>query len=128
MRSSWAGARRSSSRGGSESGLLDLIPSLERTVWVGLSAGSMALTPRVGEQFVDLDPDGGDDTLGVVDFSIFPHLDFPGWDENTLDAARKWARKIDAPAYAIDDQTAISVEDGRIDVVSEGRWESFGGA
>jgi dipeptidase E len=59
-----------------QSGLADLLPSLRETVWVGLSAGSMVMTPRIGQDFVQWKPPtGGDETLGVVDFSIFPHLD-----------------------------------------------------
>src|SRR5438477_3850036 len=58
-----------------QSGLADLLPLLQDTVWVGLSAGSMVMTPRIGDDFVNwTPPDGGDATLGVVDFSIFPHL------------------------------------------------------
>ena len=71
------------------------------------------------------DPDGGDETLGLVDFAIFPHLDYPGWDENTLECAREWAARIGIPSYAIDDQTAISVVDGAVEVISEGHWEQF---
>ncbi|GEP48064.1 peptidase E [Microbacterium saccharophilum] len=108
-----------------ESGLADVLPSLADTVWVGVSAGSMVMTPRIGPEFVDWRPGGSDETLGVVDFSIFPHLDYPGWDENTSDAARRWAAKIAGPAYAIDDQTAISVVDGAVEVVSEGRWTAL---
>jgi dipeptidase E len=29
------------------------------------------------------------------------------------------------PAYAIDDQTAIKVTDGTVEVVSEGHWKLF---
>ncbi len=55
-----------------QSGLADLLPSLPETVWVGLSAGSMVMTPRIGEDFVGWKPPTGDDsTLGIVDFSIF---------------------------------------------------------
>ena len=58
-----------------QSGLADLLPSLSETVWVGLSAGSMVMTPEVGEDFIQWRPPTGDDsTLGVVDFSICPHL------------------------------------------------------
>jgi dipeptidase E len=33
------------------------------------------MTPRIGEDFVQWKPPtGSDSTLGVVDFSIFPHL------------------------------------------------------
>ncbi|WJL96821.1 Type 1 glutamine amidotransferase-like domain-containing protein [Microbacterium sp. ET2] len=105
-----------------ESGLADLLPSLTDTVWVGVSAGSMVLTPRIGAQFVEWRPDAGDETLGLVDFSIFPHLDYPGWESNTLDRAHRWAEGIDRPAYALDDQSAISVVDGVTHVLSEGTW------
>jgi dipeptidase E len=109
-----------------ESGLADLFPSLPDTVYVGLSAGSMVLTPRVGERFVDWEPPtGGDSALGVVDFSVFPHLDSPDSPENTMAEAERWAAGIDGPAYAIDAQTAIKVVDGRVEVVSEGRWKRF---
>ena len=36
------------------SGLADLLPSLDETVWVGVSAGSMVMTPRIGDDFVDV--------------------------------------------------------------------------
>ena len=107
------------------SGLAELVPELSDTVWVGVSAGSMVMTPRVGPEFLDWQPDGVDDTLGLVDFSIFPHLDYPGWTENTIDAARRWAEGIPGRSYAIDDQTAIAVLGGRVEVVSEGHWERF---
>lgn len=108
-----------------DSGLADLLPSLTDTVWVGVSAGSMALTPRVGDHFVDWKPGEGDETLGVVDFSIFPHLEYPGWDENTQEAAHGWATGIPGLAFAIDDQSAITVVDGVVEVVSEGEWIRF---
>jgi dipeptidase E len=111
------------------SGLADLLPSLRDTVWVGLSAGSMVMTPRVGEAFIEMKPPatGEDRALGVVDFAIFPHLDYPGFPENTMACAERWAAGIGCPAYAIDDQTAIRVADGRAEVVSEGRWRYFAG-
>ena len=110
-----------------ESGLAELLPSLSDKVWVGVSAGSMVMTPRIGSEFCDWKPGEGDETLGIVDFSIFPHLDYPGWTSNTLEAARRWATKIQGPAYAIDEQTAISVVDGAVQVISEGQWEHFNG-
>ncbi|WP_028635969.1 Type 1 glutamine amidotransferase-like domain-containing protein [Nocardioides sp. URHA0032] len=104
-----------------ESGLADLLPTLEDTVWVGVSAGSMVMTPRIGADFVSWTHSETDRTLGIVDFSIFPHLDvFP---DNTLAAAERWAGDIGGPAYAMDDQTAIRVVDGQVDVVSEGTWQ-----
>jgi dipeptidase E len=106
-----------------QSGLADLIPSLTDTVWVGVSAGSMVMTPRIGADFMGWKGAAGDDrTLGLVDFSIFPHLDHPDMPENTMEAAERWATEIGGPAYAIDEQTAIQVADGKVDVISEGNW------
>ncbi len=108
-----------------ESGLATLLPSLE-AVWVGLSAGSMVMTPRIGEEFIGWKPpNGGDETLGLVDFSIFPHLDHEMLPENTMADAERWVAKIAGPAYAIDDQTAIKVTDGVVEVISEGHWKLF---
>jgi dipeptidase E len=107
-----------------QSGLADLLPSLTETVWVGLSAGSMVMTPRIGEDFVQWRPPIGDDrTLGVVDFSIYPHLAQEGMPGNSMAGAEEWAAGISVPGYAIDDQTAIRVADGTVDVVSEGHWK-----
>jgi dipeptidase E len=109
-----------------QSGLADLLPSLGDKVWVGLSAGSIVMTPRIGEDFVEWrPPTGGDETLGVVDFSIFPHLDHPLLPDNTMAAAERWAAGMAGPCYAIDDETAIKVVDGRPEVVSEGHWRYF---
>jgi dipeptidase E len=108
-----------------ESGLADLFPSLPDTVWVGVSGGSMVMTPRIGDAFVSWHSAAGDQTLGVVDFSIFPHLDNPDLPDNTMASAERWAAEIAGPAYAIDDETAIRVVDGTVDVVSEGNWRLF---
>ncbi len=106
-----------------QSGLADLLATLPETVWVGVSAGSMAMTPRIGDDFVAWPSATDDRTLGVVGFSIFPHLDNPDLPWNTIANAEKWAADMPGPAYAIDDQTAIKVTDGAIEVVSEGHWE-----
>ena len=80
-----------------QSGLADLLPSLA-AVYVGLSAGSMVMTPRIGEYFVGwTPPTGGDQTLGLVDFSIFPHLDHPMLPYNTLADAERWAATLAGP-------------------------------
>src|SRR4029079_1551374 len=107
-----------------QSGLTALIPARRETVWVGLSAGSMVMTPRIGEDFVQWRPPTGDDsTLGIVDFSICPHLAQDGMPGNSMAFAERWAAGLGAPAYAMDDQTAIKVNDGAVEVVSEGHWK-----
>ncbi|TCC57053.1 peptidase E [Kribbella pittospori] len=108
-----------------ESGLSEVISSLPETVWVGLSAGSMVMTPRIGNDFVNWPSAPDDRTLGVVDFSIYPHLDHELMPGNTMADAEKWAADIAGPAYAIDDQTAIKVTDGTVEVISEGHWKAF---
>jgi len=109
-----------------QSGPADLLPSLHETVWVGFSAGSMVMTPSIGEDFVNWNPpDGSDRALGVVDFSMFPHLDHEDLPENTMADAENWAAGMPVPAYAIGDQTAIKVTDGTVEVVSEGHWRLF---
>lgn len=129
-------------------GLADLLPSL-RLVYVGVSAGSMAVSSIFGEACTN-PPSGSHDALtredvvwdtprgeisrivmtgrgaGLVDFALIPHLD----NENHPDAseanAEKWAAKLPLPVYAIDDQTAIKVTGGTVEVVSEGHWKLFG--
>ncbi|MFC0190001.1 Type 1 glutamine amidotransferase-like domain-containing protein [Fictibacillus aquaticus] len=106
-----------------QSGLADLLPSL-KAVYVGMSAGSMVMAPRIGEDFVGwTPPTGGDETLGLVDFAMFPHLEHEMLPDNTMAAAEKWAAEIGGPAYAIDDDTAIKVVDGEVEVISEGHWK-----
>jgi len=111
-----------------QSGMAALLPSLRDKVWMGLSAGSMAMTPRVGDAFVETKPSitGDDKGLGVVDFSIFPHLDFPEFPENAMPYAERWAAELGNPSYAIDDQTAIQVVGETVKVISEGHWRYFG--
>ena len=108
-----------------QSGLADLLPSL-RAVYVGLSAGSMVMAPSIGKDFVGwTPPTGGDETLGMVGFSIFPHLDHEMLPDNSMADAERWAAGMPVPGYAIDDQTAIKVIDGTVEVVSEGHWKLF---
>jgi dipeptidase E len=108
-----------------QSGLADLLPSLRRdAVYVGVSGGSLVMAPNVGEDFVYWKPPtGGDSALGLVDFALFPHLDHPSMPEHSLANAEKWAASMPVPAYLVDDQTAIQVVDGAVEVVSEGHWK-----
>jgi dipeptidase E len=108
-----------------QSGMAELLPALQG-VYVGLSAGSMVMAPKIGEFFVGWKPPtGGDETLGLVDFAIFPHLDHTELPYNTIANAEKWAVGIGVPAYAMDDETALKVVDVRVEVVSEGHWRQF---
>jgi dipeptidase E len=118
------------------SGLADLLPSLPDMVYVGVSSGSMVLTPDFGEAYDDWFcreppappnnlPVADDRALGIVDFSIFPHVDVERSPQNSMANAELWAGRRRNPTYAIDDATAIKVVDGAVDIVSEGHWRLF---
>ena len=112
-----------------ESGLADLLPTLRpEMVYVGTSGGAMVATPDFGgATYDDSDLLTGDDRgLGLVDFSVFPHLERGDMPDTSLANVERWAAGIPVPAYAIDDQTAIKVADGSVEVVSEGQWTKFG--
>jgi dipeptidase E len=117
-----------------QSGLANLLPELPEAVYVGVSAGSMVVTPNFGEAYDDWFcreppssnlPAFDDRALGLVDFSLFPHLDYPSFPQNSMANAEKWAAMVPVPTYAIDDQTSIKVIDGAAEVVSEGHWKRF---
>ena len=109
-----------------QSGAAEVLPSLQHTVWVGVSAGSLVTAPHLSQDLSDWrSPTGGVQALGLVDFSIFPHLDNPNMPEFGLAEAERWAAALDGPGYAIDDQTAITVIDGEVALVSEGHWKQF---
>ncbi len=111
-----------------QSGLADLLPSLRReTVYVGTSGGAMVATPDFGgETYDDSDPlTGSDRALGLVNFSLFPHLEREDMPDTSLANIERWAAGIPVPAYAIDDQSAIKVVDDTVEVVSEGHWKLF---
>jgi dipeptidase E len=109
-----------------QSGLADLLPSLLRkTVYVGLSAGSMVMT-RFGTTYGNHTlPAESDRSLGLVDFALHPHLDHEWFPENSLANLEKVAATLPMTSYMIDDHTAIKVTDGAVEVVSEGHWKLF---
>src|SRR4051812_4452432 len=110
-----------------QSGLADLLPSLRpETVYVGTSGGAMVATPDFGGTTYDESEPltGSDKALGLVDFSVFPHLNREdGIPATPLAEIEAWAAGLSVPAYVIDDQTAIKVVNGTVEVVSEGHWK-----
>lgn len=132
-----------------QSGLADLLPSLhQELVYVGVSAGSMAVSSIFGETYRN-SPGGSHSALtsedivfatpqgeikrifvtaqgaGLVDFALIPHFDHEDHPDASEANAEKWAAKLPFPVYAIDDQSAIKVVDGTVEVVSEGHWKLF---
>jgi dipeptidase E len=129
------------------SGLADLLPSLRpEAVYVGVSAGSIAMASMFGETYFDPPKCSGErissedmvfarpegditmtlvmaEGVGLVDFAIIPHVEYD--DHQDVANAEKWAARIPVPTYAIDDETAVKVIGGTIEVVSEGHWKLF---
>lgn len=116
-----------------QSGLAGLLPSLTELVYVGVSAGSIAVTPNNCDAEFDLEfvPPGSDmalgaeRALGLVDFTLYPHLDREDMPDASMANIERWASGIPVPTYAIDDETAIKVTDGAVEIVSEGHWRLF---
>lgn len=106
-----------------KSGLADLLPSL-RAVYVGLSAGSLVMSPSLDNRFAHwTQPNDDAQMLGLVDFVMFPHVDYPLLPTHSMAHAEQWAAGLQVPGYIMDDQTAIKVVDGSVEVVSEGNWK-----
>ena len=116
-----------------QSGLADLLPSLTELVYVGVSAGSIVMTPyncdaEFNLQYVPAGSDQareGDRALGLVDFALRVHVGHEDFENSSMANVEKWASGIPVPTYAIDDQTAVKVTDGTVEVVSEGNWKLF---
>src|ERR1700754_951298 len=85
-----------------QSGLADLLPSLLRkTVYVGLSAGSMVMT-RFGTTYGGHTlPAESDKSLGLFDFALHPHLDYETFPDNSMANLEKLAATLDMPSYLI---------------------------
>ena len=112
-----------------KSGLGDELRELLKTrVYVGISAGSIILSKvlSASSEFLYDDEDGKEHKgLGYVDFHIRPHLNSPAFPKVTLDSLKKLAPKFDGKFYALDDDSGIVFIDGKIEVISEGKWEKY---
>lgn len=128
------------------SGLIDYLTSHKpNIVYVGVSAGSIAASSTFAETYykkpggtiealasedVTFNSPKGDtrSTLitgrgaGLIDYAIIPHFENTDHSDACGNNVDLWASKLSLPVYAIDDQTALKVVDGNIEVISEGKW------
>lgn len=125
-------------------GLADVIAP--HTVYVGTSAGSMVASTTIGETYTHprrasgepvssesiVLPDGEvartfvtAQGMGWVEFALIPHYRAEDHPDASAINAEIWAAKLPLRTYAIDDDTAIAVADGKIEVISEGQWKLF---
>lgn len=112
-----------------KSGLKEMIPEfLETKVYVGVSAGSMVTSKDLmletskiiyGEDLDETEEIAG---LNLVDFYLLPHLNNEYFTNVREGKIKETIKDIDKKVYAIDDQSALKVIDGVVEVVSEGEW------
>ena len=116
-----------------ESGLKELLPELLKTkIWAGISAGSVITAPTLAlgspekakaykEKFGYVAQEG----LKLVDFYFRPHLNGPNSLHSTTEALTEIAKKIPQTIYGFDDQMAIKIVDGKMDIIGEGKYLVF---
>jgi len=124
-----------------QSGLFDAMPELLKTkVYVGVSAGSMVAAQGFGVTSAALNnqsepyefplqdpsvPEGqiSRKTFGFVDFLFRPHWGgAKRFDTANDDRMRQAYAVLKKPIYLVDDDTGIKIVDGKLEVISEGKW------
>ena len=112
-----------------KSGLISILPELLKTkVYVGVSAGSMITSKDLTlttSQIVygeDLNRTKKMEGLNYVNFYFLPHLNSEYFKNLRKDFIKKTTEGMSDTIYAMDDQSALKIVDGKIDVVSEGEW------
>lgn len=115
-----------------KSGLEALLPEMLKTkVYAGISAGSIVAGPSLdldmtptlyGEPTASYTDDKG---LGFFDALIRVHVNGTSFPEMSFGTLDRIANERSESFYAIDDQSAIKVVDGVVEVISEGEWKKY---
>ncbi|NQU83414.1 MAG: Type 1 glutamine amidotransferase-like domain-containing protein, partial [Parcubacteria group bacterium] len=96
--------------------------------YVGLSAGRMVtsknLALKISQILYEEDLDKTEDMPGLnfVDFYFLPHLNFPYFEKLREDFIKKTVKGMPEKIYVLDDNSALKVIDGKVEVISEGKW------
>jgi len=111
-----------------ESGLRDLLSDLLKTcVYMGISAGSMVAGQFLSKELLKVvypedDFEGKlESALGFVNCNFIPHLNSPHFPQSRKEVLQS-LKNLTSPLYAIDDQSALKVVDGKIEVITEGEY------
>lgn len=109
-----------------------LLPGLLKTrIYVGISAGSMVAARQISLTSASIlyyektGKFGNIKGLNFVDFEIRPHLNSKWFPKVTIEYLEKLAFKTTTTFYALDDDSAVKVVNGKISVVSTGKWKKF---
>ncbi len=116
-----------------KSGFASLLPELLKTkVYVGVSAGSLITNPKIGQSIskiiYDLDSKNefsNMEALNLVDLYSIPHLNSPHFLKTREENIKKIADNLQKKVYAIDDNSALKIIDGKVEVISEGEYLEF---
>jgi len=115
-----------------KSGLINLLPEFLKTkVWVGISAGSMVTNPDLAAKISqavyqeDFDKIGEVAGLNYVNFYTLPHLNSPYFPDLVEKNIANLAKIIPKKIYALDDQSALKIIDGKVEIISKGKYLIF---
>ena len=115
-----------------KSGLAKILPELLKTkVYVGVSAGSCVVSKdlalKISQDIYSEDLDRTEDMVGLnlVDFYILPHLNSQYFNKVKKDFISEAVKGMSEKIYAIDDNSALKIIDGKVEALSEGEWFEF---
>jgi dipeptidase E len=115
-----------------KSGLVKLLPEYMKTkVWVGISAGSMVTNPdlaaKISQAIYDEDFDKSYEVSGLnyVNFYFLPHLNSPFFPNLVEEKIKKLAETTTRKMYVLDDQGALKIVDGKVEIVTNGKYLEY---
>lgn len=111
-----------------ESGFRDIAEELLKDrVYMGISAGSMVAGRFLPKEILNVVyPDDAfegelEKPLGLANLNFIPHLNSP-WFPHSRKEVIESLTNLSSPLYALDDESALEVVDGHIEVVTEGEY------
>jgi dipeptidase E len=112
-----------------KSGLFAILPGLLKSkIYVGVSAGSMVTNKRLDIRILQTIYEENMDAiknmvgLNLVDFFFLPHLNDPDFRYLKENFIREAVKDFPEKTFALDDNSALKVIDGKVEVVSGGKW------
>jgi len=112
-----------------KSGLANEFPRLlKRRAYVGISAGSLVLSKEIqgkSERLYGDETENPPNGLGYINFQIRPHLNSPYFPKIRDKNLRELSKNLVGDLYALDDNSGVLYDDGKIEVISEGHWIKY---
>ena len=113
-----------------KSGLKEILTELlSDKIYLGISAGSIIASHKISvsnserlysEEIEEHKKDT--EALGLIDFHVRPHFNSPHFPNLKKEILQETAKELKEPIYAIDDQTAIKIVNGKKEIVGEGEY------